>query len=161
MRPLAVLTVLALVCCFQGDLMMPSTEESTTTIVSVDSTNLRFTPSTVSIDEGDTVRFFWGGQSLPHNAVETNEVFNSGEPERAVDYSFTFEFGTAGTYDFFCEPHQSVGMVGQVIVEPAEANATENESEAPAMVSEDTPYLGPLAVGTITLLAAVFRRQQD
>ena len=90
MRPLAVLTVLALVCCFQGDLMTPSTEESATTIVSVDSTNLRFTPSTVSIDEGDTVRFFWGGQSLPHNAVETNEVFNSGEPERSVDYSFTF-----------------------------------------------------------------------
>ena len=52
-------------------------------------------------------------------------------------------------------------MVGQVIVEPAEANTTENESEEPAMVSEDTPYLGPLAVGTITLLAAAVRRQQD
>ena len=75
-------------------------------IISVDSTNLRFSPSEVTITEGDTVRFFWQGQLLAHNAVEVNEVFDSGDPERDVDYSFKFEIGMNGTYDFVCEPHE-------------------------------------------------------
>ena len=41
-------------------------------IITVDSTNLRFSPSEVTITEGDTVRFFWQGQLLAHNAVENN-----------------------------------------------------------------------------------------
>ena len=71
-------------------------------IITVDSTNLRFSPSEISIMEGDTVRFFWQGQLLAHNAVERNGVFDSGEPERDVDYSFKFEIGMNGTYEFVC-----------------------------------------------------------
>ena len=110
-----------------------SISEPQTVVVSVDSTNLRFTPSTVTIDEGDTVHFFWGGQALPHNAVEVEETFDSGEPERDVDYSFTFEFGMAGEYDFFCEPHQSVGMEGTITVNPVE---NQSESEEPPVTEE-------------------------
>ena len=55
-------------------------------IITVDSTNLQFSPSEVTITEGDTVRFFWQGQLLAHNAVENNGVFDSGNPERDVDY---------------------------------------------------------------------------
>ena len=33
-------------------------------IITVDSTNLQFSPSEVTITEGDTVRFFWQGQLL-------------------------------------------------------------------------------------------------
>ena len=57
-------------------------------IITVDSTNLQFSPSEVTITEGDTVRFFWQGQLLAHNAVEKNGIFDSGDPERDVDYSF-------------------------------------------------------------------------
>ena len=88
-------------------------------VVSVDSTNLRFSPSSVTIEEGDSVRFFWSGELLAHNAVAEEGIFDSGEASRNVDYSFTFETGTNGTYQYVCEPHESVGMVGTIVVEPA------------------------------------------
>ena len=115
----------------------PGTED---VIITVDSTNLRFSPDTVTVSEGDTVRFFWSGQALPHNAVETNELFDSGDPQRDVDYSFTFEIGMNGTYDFVCEPHAAFGMVGQIVVEPAPViveNNTNNTNETNADEMEE------------------------
>jgi plastocyanin len=88
--------------------------------ITVDGTNLRFYPTALTINEGDSVRFLWGGEVLPHNAVEENGVFDSGEPEREVDYLYTFEFGQSGVYDFYCEPHQSVGMDGTITVTEVE-----------------------------------------
>ena len=49
-------------------------------IITVDSTNLQFSPSEVTITEGDTVRFFWQGQLLAHNAVEENSKLEQMEP---------------------------------------------------------------------------------
>lgn len=134
-----------------------SIDEPQTVVVSVDSTNLRFTPSTVTIDEGDTVHFFWGGQALPHNAVEVEETFDSGEPERDVDYSFTFEFGMAGEYDFFCEPHQSVGMEGTITVNPVE---NESESVEPPVTEEKNSPFAPiyLTLGAIACAGIILRR---
>ena len=37
-----------------------------TVIITVDSTNLQFSPSEVTINEGQTVRFFWSGEFLDH-----------------------------------------------------------------------------------------------
>lgn len=98
-------------------------------IIKVDSTNLRFSPSEISIMEGDTVRFFWQGQLLAHNAVERNGVFDSGEPERDVDYSFKFEIGMNGTYEFVCEPHESANMIGEIIVNPLVQEVVEEEEK--------------------------------
>lgn len=98
-------------------------------IITVDSTNLRFSPSEISIMEGDTVRFFWQGQLLAHNAVERNGVFDSGEPERDVDYSFKFEIGMNGTYEFVCEPHESANMIGEIIVNPLVQEVVEEEEK--------------------------------
>ncbi len=98
-------------------------------IITVDSTNLRFSPSEISIMEGDTARFFWQGQLLAHNAVERNGVFDSGEPERDVDYSFKFEIGMNGTYEFVCEPHESANMIGQIIVNPLVQEVVEEEEK--------------------------------
>ena len=76
MRALSLLMIALLFASLQGDLV-PSTEEPIEpTIITVDSTNLRFSPSSVTITEGDTVRFFWSGQALPHNAVEENDGSN-------------------------------------------------------------------------------------
>jgi len=158
MRPLLVMVALLLLAGgVQGD-VQPQTDDPETVVITVDSTNLRFSPSQVTITEGDTVRFFWSGQALPHNAVESNGVFDSGDPERAVDYSFTFERGMNGTYDFVCEPHESAGMVGQITVESAAPLIVE---EPEPMEEENTPFLS--GAGTlVSLLAAwavVLRRQ--
>ena len=89
-------------------------------VITVDSTNLQFSPSEVTISEGQTVRFFWSGEFLEHNAVDQGGLFSTGDPETEVDYSFTFDRGTNNTYDFICEPHELLNMVGTIIVEPAE-----------------------------------------
>ena len=80
--------------------------------VIVDGTNLRFSPDSLTINEGDSVRFLWEAELLPHNSVEENGLFDSGDPETDVDYLYTFNYTQSGTYDFFCEPHEDVGMVG-------------------------------------------------
>ena len=40
-----------------------SYQDSEVVIISVDSTNLRFSPSEVTLNEGDTIRFFWVGNT--------------------------------------------------------------------------------------------------
>ena len=107
--------------------------EGEVVVVSVDSTNLRFSPETITLTEGDSVRFFWSGELLAHNAVELNGLFDSGEPMRNVDYTYTFEIGENGTYEYVCEPHEEFGMVGTIVVEPAPINQEEVElQETPA-----------------------------
>ena len=105
-------------------------------IIGVDSTNLQFSPSDVTIKEGQAVRFFWSGELLPHNAVASDGIFDSGAPSRNVDYRFVFEPGTNGTYAFVFEPHEQLGMIGTITVlpnedaqpEPEEPNTETSES---------------------------------
>ena len=92
--------------------------EGETKVVTVDSTNLRFSPESITLKEGDSVRFFWSGELLPHNAVENSGLFDTGEPSTEVDYTYTFSFGENGTYEYVCEPHEDLGMIGTIIVEP-------------------------------------------
>ena len=105
-------------------------------VITVDSTNLQFSPSEVTITEGQAVRFFWSGELLEHNAVSTEGIFDSGSPSRNVDFRFVFDYGTNGTYDFVCEPHELVGMIGPITVEPGEGPGL--ESEEPENSSAET-----------------------
>ena len=116
MRHVLLVVVFLLGAMVPGSLAEVSASEEV--VVTVDSTNLRFSPSSVTITEGDSVRFFWSGELLAHNAVAEDGLFDSGDTSRNVDYTFTFEAGTNGTHQYVCEPHESVGMVGTVIVEP-------------------------------------------
>ena len=110
--------------------------EGETFTVTVDGTNLRFSPDTIIIKEGDTVRFLWENQLLPHNAVERNGVFDSGDPERNVDYTYTFNVTENGTYEYVCEPHEDLGMIGTIIVEPKPV--PEPEPEEPVDEDDDS-----------------------
>ena len=127
-------------------------------VISVDSTSLRFTPSEVTITEGDEVRFFWSGQALPHNAVADNGYFSTGDPEREVDHTVEFPVGTNGTYDFVCEPHESVGMVGTITVEPAPPLEAE---EAPPEDPVETPLNAgaSMMLGLLLACAALAKRE--
>ena len=120
-------------------------------VVTVDGTNLRFSPDTITLKEGDTVNFLWENQLLPHNAVEENGLFDSGDPERNVDYSYTFNVGENGTYQYECEPHADLGMVGTIIVQPLPVAEPEPEPENP---SEDDDEI--LAVGTGEIPSLLF-----
>jgi|TARA_B110001450_G_scaffold239165_1_gene246814 plastocyanin len=125
--------------------------ESSDVIVTVDSTSLRFSPSQVTITEGQAVRFMWDGQALAHNAVADDGMFDSGDPERDVDYRFVFEVGTAGTHTFVCEPHASAGMVGTITVDAAPVEVIEEEPEPPV---ENTPALSLVSSLLVMAFAA-------
>ena len=126
-------------------------------VVTVDSTNFRFSPSEVTIDEGQSVRFFWSGELLGHNAVEENGLFDSGEPETDVDYSYKFEIGSNGTYKYVCEPHEQMGMVGTIIVNPISIEEDEDEE----IQTEDTlPGFSFYSAILILIVAAKIHKKE-
>ena len=137
-----------------ADIQQEEYDHVLATTITVDSTNLRFSPSDVTISEGETVRFLWSGELLPHNAVESEGLFDSGEPSRNVDYIFTFEIGMNGTYEYVCEPHEDMGMVGTIVVEAA--NTT--EEEIPESIEEETDEQrslpAPFFAGLVSLVMA-------
>tara|TARA_B100000676_G_scaffold119009_1_gene118540 strand:+ start:97 stop:591 length:495 start_codon:yes stop_codon:yes gene_type:complete len=130
--------------------------EGETYVVSVDSTNLRFSPETITLNEGDSVRFFWSGELLAHNAVEVNGLFDSGEAARNVDYTYTFEIGENGTYEYVCEPHEDFGMVGTIVVNPA---PVDEENPEPTQTSSDNSLPGfGFVVSFVALSLAITMR---
>ncbi|HII62328.1 MAG TPA: hypothetical protein HA279_01815 [Candidatus Poseidoniaceae archaeon] len=123
----------------QVDSSFQNVNESEVFVVTVDSTNLRFTPDSITVTEKDSVRFFWSDEILPHNAVERNGLFDSGETARNVDYTYTFEVGENGTYEYICEPHEAVGMIGTIVVEPL----PENQEEAEVLPDDKDEMIEP------------------
>ncbi|WP_262174573.1 plastocyanin/azurin family copper-binding protein [Haloarcula laminariae] len=87
-----------------------------------------FDPIGQFVETGETITFEI--QSGRHSATAYHEeitsasvtripegasTFNSGTMSNAgATYKHTFD--TAGTYDYFCIPHKSVGMVGRIVV---------------------------------------------
>src|SRR3954453_23273457 len=63
-----------------------------------------FTPSTVTIKKGSTVRWRWSGK-IPHNV--TGKGFHS---KTAAKVTFSHKFTKAGTYRVVCTIHQSFGQ---------------------------------------------------
>ena len=77
---------------------------------------LAFEPSTLNISAGDTVKFV-NNKLAPHNAVfEGHDELSHSDLAFAPGESWEKTFSTAGTYEFYCEPHRGAGMVGKVVV---------------------------------------------
>lgn len=85
--------------------------------------DLTFDPANVTINVGDTIT--WENVSSfghtitpgtgpaddsPHSEWERQEMTSQGE-------TFEHTFNTAGTFEYYCEPHFSNGMTGTIIVE--------------------------------------------
>ena len=136
-------------------------------VITVDSTNLQFSPSEVTINEGQTVRFFWSGEFLEHNAVSPLGIFSTGNPQTEIDYAFTFDKGTNNTYDFICEPHELVNMVGTITVNPAieeEQETSTNETTGaeqgtlPQSSNSLNGFLLIPAIGLVLFVSRYFRK---
>jgi plastocyanin len=69
-----------------------------------------FNPSTLTIAVGDSVTWNNVG-NMPHNVKADNNSFRSGAPSSG-DWSFTFQFLTAGDFRYFCELHGAPGGIG-------------------------------------------------
>lgn len=118
LRAMAIVGSLALVssaCATEDDGDLGETAPVTKIQVTSD----QFTPQRVTVKVGDTVRWTWAGGS--HNVVSgagcaPDGNFKSGAPTSGA--SFERIFDTAGTFPYYCEPHCTMGMTGEIVVEP-------------------------------------------
>lgn len=75
-----------------------------------------FGPAAIRISTGTTVQFEWIEEGDQHNVVHQDGEFESDLYEESGVH-FERDFSSAGTYKYVCEPHQSVGMKGVIVVE--------------------------------------------
>ena len=167
MKRFVVLLVFAITMSGDIGLLQDGGEEHTVTVDGVGS-NIRFVPETLTINEGDTVRFLWSGQLLPHNAIEQNELFNSGDAMRNVDYTFTFDYNQSGVYEFYCEPHRDLGMLGEITVLDLQqdnvSTGDDVETKTDDIVGENNSIINfklLSIIGFITLLLIYYRTRID
>jgi plastocyanin len=76
-----------------------------------------FEPTVIRVKAGDTVTWV-NTASVPHNAVGAARSWFAGEVEKPGD-RISHRFDEPGVFPYFC--HMHMGMVGAVVVEPAEA----------------------------------------
>jgi plastocyanin len=90
-----------------------------------DSGGLVFSPDAVSIKAGESV-VFTNNAGFPHNVVFDEDNVPEGvsaEKLSREDYlnapgeTYEVKFTTAGTYGYYCEPHQGAGMKGKITVQ--------------------------------------------
>ncbi len=55
-----------------------------------------------------------------------------------MDYTYTFKIGENGTYTYVCEPHESLGMVGTIIVQPAPVEEEPPDEDPSSDIEENS-----------------------
>ena len=73
-----------------------------------------FSPSSVSIQPGDTVQWVWKSKSMPHSVTSSGGLFDSGV-HQSNTFTFSHSFPAAGTFPYFCTVHPIL-MKGTVTV---------------------------------------------
>ncbi len=78
----------------------------------VTASGFSFSPSSLSINVGDTVRWTFAGGT--HTTTSDTGLWNSGSRSSGTfDHTFT----SAGTFGYFCQPHIGFGMTGTIAVQ--------------------------------------------
>ena len=159
MKQLVVLLIFAITMSGDIGLFQDEGKEHTVTVDGFGS-NIRFVPETLTINEGDSVRFLWSGQLLPHNAIEVNELFNSGDAMSNVDYTYNFTYSQSGVYEFYCEPHRDLGMLGEITVLDVEqsnlSTGDDLETKTDEVVSQKDSKINFYVLSVVGLVVLVF-----
>lgn len=105
----------------------------------VNVTSDEFTPDVITITVGDEVT--WTNSEGYHNVNGTTGTYPD-NPESfgnspGTGWTFSHTFNTPGVYDYQCDPHVNLGMVGQVIVEAPASVLTINFSGMNPHIGQD------------------------
>lgn len=82
--------------------------------------DLVFDPAEVSVSMGATVEWVWDSSFhtvTPESQPEGENWSGTGTETHDEGYTHVHTFATAGTYEYFCDPHRGQGMVGTLTVE--------------------------------------------
>ena len=107
--------------------------------------NFYFDPIGLFVEPGDTVEWVIESGSHSTTAYSTDSQYAnvSRIPEQAEPWdsgiltqqgaSFSYTFDVAGTYDYFCIPHKSLGMIARVVCgEPGGVEGDPPDGDVPA-----------------------------
>jgi len=77
-----------------------------------------FSPSVTTVNAGDQIIWNWGStfHSTTSGANDTADGLWNSTVITQTPHTFTNSISTPGTYPFYCQPHYSFGMTGQVTV---------------------------------------------
>jgi plastocyanin len=96
----------------QGQKAPAATTDSKAATVEVKIDNFSFSPATITVPVGTTVR--WTNRDdIPHTVVNDDQKFASKALDTDEQYSYTFT--KPGTYGYFCSIHPK--MTGKVVVQ--------------------------------------------
>ena len=107
--------------------------------VVVEMRNNFFSPASVTVNAGDTVT--WVQRGANHNTVSYDGLWAS--PILNLNQTFSHTFNAAGTFRYFCTPHESIGMIGTITVQGA--------ANTPPTVTLTAPTSGATFVNTDTI----------
>jgi plastocyanin len=96
-------------------LLLFCTEQVFAATATVTITDFQFTPNTITINIGDTVKWINNGSS-PHTTTSNSGVWNSGNLAPGSSFSRIFSIG--GSYSYHCNIHPS--MTAKIIVRSPE-----------------------------------------
>jgi len=104
---------------YDGSLADMTGTESVTIAVGGGSQGLAFDPPVVRVDPGTEVVWEWTGEGGAHNVVSTEapEDFSSEDVIAEAGHTWSQTFEQTGTYFYYCQPHQALGMHGAILVE--------------------------------------------
>ncbi|SDZ75929.1 halocyanin domain-containing protein [Haloplanus vescus] len=75
-----------------------------------------FGPAAIQVDPGTTVVWEWTGNGGVHNVAAESGGDYSSELVQEEGHTFSHTFESGGVSKYYCQPHQSLGMKGVVVV---------------------------------------------
>ena len=122
-------------------LSYPKASAATVDVTVAPNGQLVFSPSSITINPGDTVRWTWAATF--HSSTSgipgmPNGIWDSGILNQGA--TFTHIFNSTGSFPYYCTPHGGCcGMVGMVTV----ASATPSPTPMPTSTPSSTPMPTP------------------
>lgn len=113
-----------------------------------------FEPANVTVEPGTTVTWVQEGNN-PHTTTSYDGLWDSGMIAGGSGESFSFTFEEPGTYDYFCRPHEQLGMVGTVTVTGGGGAQDAGAQAAGAQTMPDTGGFAPLLTVAGALLLGI------
>jgi plastocyanin len=112
-----------------------------------------FDQANITVEPGTTVTWVQSGDNS-HTTTSYDGLWDSGMIEGGTDGTFSFTFEEPGTYDYFCIPHEALGMVGTVTVSGGSASAGASATASASASSTALADTGGTPVVPLLTLAA-------
>lgn len=99
-----------------------------------------FDAADITVEPGTTVTWVQNGNN-PHTTTSYDGLWDSGLLPGGSGQTFSFTFDEPGTYEYYCIPHESQGMVGTVTVTGGTAASGQYATTAAPLPTTGGPAL--------------------